>query len=310
MRPSCCLNLSFVALLVAFGGGAGAADDFSAAPTTIRDGQQGVVVLKDGGVLTGQITCAADWYVVARAGGQMQIAAARVMFVGGTLREAYEYRSRHLNQDSAGPHLALAEWCLRYSLVDEAGAELAAARNAEPDNPKLALLTRRTTAAKVRPAQSTPAASPTNSPPATADQTVPAKAVRDLPSGVVELFTRKVQPVLVNNCTASKCHQPGGQQAFQLNRAWLRGEANRRTTMQNLTATLALVDREHSEASPLLTVPRQTHGGMHGPVFGARNEQAFKHLADWVALVAPSKPAAEPPPIATEPLAVSASRGS
>ena len=108
---------------------------------------------------------------------------------------------------------------------------------------------------------------------------------------MLELFTRKVQPVLVNNCTASKCHQPGGRQSFQLDRALLRGEANRRTTMQNLSATLALVDRAHPEVSPLLTVPRQTHGGMTGPVFGPRQEQAFKHLADWVALVAPPRTA-------------------
>ena len=31
------------------------------------------------------------------------------------------------------------------------------------------------------------------------------------------MFTRKVQPVLVNNCTVSKCHEPGGAQSFQLN---------------------------------------------------------------------------------------------
>ena len=287
-------------MLVAFGGRAKADDDFAAAQSTLRDGQSGVLLLQDGGVLTGQITRAADWYIVGRAGGQMQIAAARVLFVGSSLHEAYDYRRQHLSRDSAGSHLALAEWCLRYNLVDEAGTELVAARNSEPDNPKLALLNRRLTAAKERPNPAPSPASPTNSPPAAAGQSDPPRVTPDLPSGVVELFTRKVQPVLVNNCTASKCHQPGGSQAFQLNRGWLRGEANRRNTMQNLSATLALVDREHPETSPLLTVPRQTHGGMNGPVFGARQEQAFKHLADWVALVAPAKPAAEPAPNAAE----------
>ena len=118
---------------------------------------------------------------------------------------------------------------------------------------------------------------------------LPATISRDLPNGALETFTRKVQPVLVNNCTLSKCHEPGGAQAFQLNRAILRGESNRRTTMQNLAATLTLIDREHPEASPLLTVPRRTHGGMSGPVLGVRQDQAFKHLADWVALLAPAK---------------------
>jgi hypothetical protein len=109
----------------------------------------------------------------------------------------------------------------------------------------------------------------------------------ELPAGVVEQFTRKVQPVLVNNCSTSGCHQLGGKQSFQLDRALLRGEANRRSTMHNLEAALALVDRAHPVQSPLLAVPRKTHGGTAGPIFGPRQEQAFKHLVDWVALVVP-----------------------
>ena len=57
--------------------------------------------------------------------------------------------------------------------------------------------------------------------------------------------------------------------------------------MHNLEAALALVDRAHPDQSPLLTVPRKTHGGTAGPIFGPRQEQAFKHLVDWVALVVP-----------------------
>jgi hypothetical protein len=55
--------------------------------------------------------------------------------------------------------------------------------------------------------------------------------------------------------------------------------------MQNLAATLALVDRERPQLSPLLTVPREAHGGAEAPIFGPREEQAFAHLVDWVALV-------------------------
>jgi hypothetical protein len=89
----------------------------------------------------------------------------------------------------------------------------------------------------------------------------------------------------------------GGAQAFQIDRALLRGEANRRTTMHNLEAALALVDRAHPNQSRLLTVPRKSHGGTAGPIFGPRQEQAFKHLVDWVAIVVP------PPPEAPKPVA-------
>ena len=296
MRP----NYAYAATLVAWSllltalGGMSRADDLSAAPTTIRDGESGFVILQDGGVLEGQITHAADWYVVARAGSQMQVAAPRVQYVCRTLHEAYEYRCKRIAQPTGETHLAMADWCLRYKLLDEAENEFKGAREMGANEIKLGLLERRLTAARTRPAQSI-AKSATAAAPVTPVAKAPPKTTTpDLPPGVLEQFTRRVQPILVNGCTAAKCHELGGQESFQLNRALLRGEANRRTTMQNLAATLALIDREHPEASELLTVPRQTHGGMNGPVFGPRQEQAFKHVADWVALVAPPPRSAEP----------------
>jgi hypothetical protein len=106
-----------------------------------------------------------------------------------------------------------------------------------------------------------------------------------LPDGALELFARKVQPILVNSCTTSGCHQSGGRQSFQLDRAVLRGENSRRSTMHNLEATLALIDRHQLDKSPLLTIPHQRHGGMTAPIFGPRLEPAFKNLASWVDLV-------------------------
>jgi hypothetical protein len=110
-------------------------------------------------------------------------------------------------------------------------------------------------------------------------------SIRELPPEAIERFTRKVQPVLVNNCTTTGCHQRGGTQKFQLDRAILQGMSNRRSTMQNLAAALELIDHDQPQLSRLLVVPREAHGGMPGPIFGPRREQAFKHLAEWVALV-------------------------
>ena len=300
-----------ILLLVALTSVAKAEDDLSAAPSTLRDGDTGVVLLQDGGMLTGQITHVANSYVVGRAGGLMQIPAARVKFVGQSQHDAYEYRAKHLNQQTPEQHLALAEWCLRYNLFDDAAVELDVAKSLGAAEPKLGLLNRRLTVAKEQPARTAAATSrvaaqplaPAVVKPATAKTKLPA-TVPDLPDGVLELFTRKVQPVLVNSCTVSKCHESGGHQAFQLNRALLRGEANRRSTMQNLAATLALIDREHPEASKLLTVPRQTHGGLNGPIFGPRQDQAFRHLAEWVALVEPSKASIDTAPNPSEQEAV------
>ena len=290
-----------ILLLAALAGVLQAQDELSAAPSTLREGEAGVVLLRDGGMLTGNVTHVANWYVVARAGGQMQIAATRVKFIGHSQHEVYEYLAKHLSHPTSEPHLALAEWCLRYDLFEEAGGELEVAKKLGADEQKLALLNRRLTAAKAQPARTAAAAARVAAQPAPAPPVKPIvarksqlpSAVPDLPDGVLELFTRKVQPVLVNSCTVSKCHEPGGKQDFQLNRALLRGEANRRSTMQNLAAALALIDHAHPETSPLLTVPRRTHGGLNGPVFGPRQDQAFRHLAEWVALVEPSQRSVE-----------------
>jgi hypothetical protein len=254
--------------------------------------EHSILVLHDGGVLTGKISRAADRYILASGGAEMQIASSRVLFACNSLEEAYQRQRQRLTASSAEAHLALAGWCLRYNLLDDAARELTDARSIEAEHPKLLLLERRLAMAKLRPASPSRAVFKVEpSPKLAVTQESPPQA--DLPAGAVELFTRKVQPVLVNNCTTAGCHRPGGHESFQLDRALLHGLANRRTTTQNLAATLAIVDRAQPELSPLLTIPRRTHGGMQGPVFGPRQEQAFRHLVDWVSLVVPP-PAAKP----------------
>ena len=263
-----------------------------AAHQVALQGTAGVLVLQDGGVLLGTFTLVDERYVLIRDGSEFQIPASRVLVACCSLEEAYDERRSQLQRPSADLHLALAAWCLRHGLLPQAAREMLDARGLEPNHRGLTLLERRLAAAESPRPQRGPLVD-RNLAPASYAETVPSAtvskqptiAVDDLPPGVIERFTRKVQPILVNNCTLSGCHQPGGQQSFQLDRALLHGMANRRSTMQNLAATLALVDREQPHLSQLLTVPRQTHGGMRSAVFAPRHEAAYSHLVDWVALV-------------------------
>jgi hypothetical protein len=249
-------------------------------------------VLQDGGVLAGTYSLAGDRYVLTRNGSELQVSAGRVLVACRSLEEAYDERRKLIQQQSADSHLALAAWCLRHNLLPQAARELLDARGLEPNNRGVALLERRLAAAgSPRPERRRQV--DTEMTPAMHVEMVSGNAegqqltiaIDDLPAGAIERFTRRVQPILVNNCTTSGCHQPGGQQDFHLDRALLRGLANRRSTMQNLAATLALLDREQPHLSRLLTVPRQAHGGMRSAVFGPRQAAAYAHLVDWVALV-------------------------
>jgi hypothetical protein len=191
---------------------------------------------------------------------------------------------------------------VRYELFTQAEQEIANARQIDPRDPGLNLLERRLAVARK------PAATPANRPEPIQQEIDASKAelqelkatASDLPKAAVERFTRKVQPLLVNNCTASGCHQSGGEQRFQLDRAVLHGVGNRRITLRNLTATLELVDRNSPAQSELLAMARRTHGGMDHAAFGLRQKKQLKQLTDWVDLVAGMT--APPAPLETSPL--------
>lgn len=280
--------------------------DESAAPAS-----EGVLVLRSGGVLAGRISRKGERYVVVGSNSELSVPVNNVVMVCQSLTEAYQQKREQLGHPTADEHLELAEWCLRHGLTSEAEIELAAVRKRDPQHPKLPLLERRLavvgrskqvskgqgagsreqgersgeelTNVVTKPAESDAAKPPQ-------EEMQRQHTADDLLDGALERFTRKVQPLLVNNCTTSGCHQIGGEQQFQLDRALLHGQANRRSTQFNLAATLALVDRDTPQLSPLLTIPRQAHGGIEQPLVGPREEQQFEQLVDWVALVTQSAP--------------------
>ena len=256
---------------------------------TSNEGAEGVLVLQSGGVLVGRVSHDGERYVVAGPQSQLSVAATDVAFACRSMDEAYqEKRQRMISPAStAAAHLELAEWCLRYNLTSQAAEEIEAARKLEPNHPKLSLVERRLVVATRPPTTIAHNGSQTKSGMAksSAELDQLRAMARVLPDEAVERFTRKVQPVLVNNCTTSGCHRPNGEQEFQLDRAMLHDMGNRRTTLRNLEATLALVDHATPQLSPLLSVPRSPHGGSKQPLLGVRQEQQFQQLVDWVALV-------------------------
>lgn len=247
----------------------------------------GVLVLHNGGILQGEITTQGDRYVVTRSGSQLEVTTSQVAFRAASLGDAYERQRQQSPHPTAESHLALAEWCLRQSLWPQAANELSAARELDPRHPKLPLLERRleVTSAPVHHRESQIPAAEMSVPNSAAKLRELETIASELPAGSVERFIRKVQPVLVNNCTTAGCHQASSDQNFQLDRAVLHGLTNRRTTLRNLSATLALVDREVPEQSPLLTISNAPHAGRNKSPLGIRQEELHRQLSDWVALV-------------------------
>ena len=246
----------------------------------------GVLLLQSGGVLSGEISTSGDRYLVRGDKSRFDVAASQVLLVCSSLEDAYEQQRRRIARPSVESHLSLAEWCLRYELTKQAALELADARKLDARHPRLSLLERRLAViVEPRSADSVARKTESASEKQMAELRILDAMAAELPSGTLERFTRKVQPMLVNSCTTSGCHQPNGQQEFQLDRAMLHGLSNRRTTLRNLSATLALVDRGAPQQSRLLTLPLETHGGSKSPLFGPRQEEQVQVLAEWVSLV-------------------------
>jgi hypothetical protein len=258
--------------------------------------RESVVVLRSGGVLHGVVTQVDERYIVNRQHSSVDVPAAQVLLVAGSMEEAYQKQRGQLDSKLTGAttdrHLALADWCLRYGMLYGAEQEIAAARAIDARDSRVGLMERRLAVAqkpKKQPATGvTAAVDEDGETPAEQELRELEAKVEELPSGVVERFTRKLQPLLVNSCTASGCHRPGGTQDFQLDRAVLHGLSNRRITLRNLVATLELVNRNSPQQSDLVTVPRRTHGGMKRPVIGPRQENQLVLLVDWVGMVTQS----------------------
>ena len=160
-----------------------------------------------------------------------------------------------LTKPSAAQHLDLADWCIRQELWTPAIQEIDTARRRDADNPRIKMLTQRLamlqTAHKLRnqPEQNGPQIISPNNGVVRASHEQPVEEEKgikaaDYPDGTLEIFTRRIQPLLVNNCTLVGCHREGGDCEFQLSRALLYGESNQRTTRLNFLATLELIDEE------------------------------------------------------------------
>src|SRR4051794_12879500 len=162
--------------------------------------QSGVLVLRNGHVLLGDVTRAGDYYIVSPSqGSELRLKNDEVELFCGSMDEAYEFKARHLSGLSAKPHLELAKWCLRQGLYDKCSDQIAAARRAEPDNQDAKDLETRLKLIVEAPPEPTPAkAAPT----VAAEELE--RALRDLPRGSVEKFGTNVQPILLNRCGLNK----------------------------------------------------------------------------------------------------------
>lgn len=249
--------------------------------------QQGLLLLRNGNVIQGQITRAGDYYLVTFGEhGQAKLAARDVETVCLDLDDAYRYKLAIITGATAAPHLDLAQWCLRHDLLVQADEQLAEAIRKEPKNPRIAALQRRLKLAREVPAPK-PArhvATATTVSPEQLDKTIGA-----LPAGTMEKFAAVAQPILLNRCATGGCHGQAAKSDFRLLRPAAGQSPSTRFTQRNLYAVLQHLDQARPADSPLLKLPQTRHGGA-SPLFDKRSQPQLDELTAWVrhALATPS----------------------
>ena len=248
--------------------------------------QQGVLVLRTGRVLRGEITQVGDRFIIAIGDSdEIAVPAASVDLHCQNLDEAYRRRSERISRvATASAHLALADWCLSNELLPQAAEQLLAAQQLEPKNAEVARFERRLQVAARQgegPAPARPTPTPSGS--VKLEQQVDLdQFARGLPSGTMEQFTSGIQPLLVNRCGASPCHGPNAESTFRLARPAAGRLAARRLTQRNLYAALQYVDKEKPLSSPLIRQATLAHGKSRQAPIDPRETESLRQLANWL----------------------------
>jgi hypothetical protein len=244
--------------------------------------QSGILALRNGQIIEGDIIRAGDYYVVSRGEtSELRLKADEVELFCRSLLEAYEFKAQHVSGFSAKSHLDLAKWCLRHGLHDKCSEQLTAAQRLDPKNSQVAELETRLKLALEAPPP------PTTTRPS---QLVPPdeleKALQNLPKASVEKFGAVVQPILLNRCGANQCHGPNAKSEFRLLRPPPGQIVSRRFTQRNLYATLRFIDRSNPDNSPLVALPQQRHGNSLAAVFDKHTAGQLAELVIWARLTA------------------------
>lgn len=270
---------------------------------TIKSGSTGVLLLEGNRVVQGRITSQGATYAVEQAAGTLVVSKEQVTYVGPDLRTVYLHLEDALpNPASADDHVDLARWCIGYKLVSEARFELEAALETDPSRDdirrnlnKLDSLLKRPPPSSQLPKSETPAERFAKG---TAGYALEVESLGGLSREAGQEFTRRIQPILMHNCTASACHGPLSDNKFKLTLVRQGSVASRSTTEKNLLGLLDYIDREQPKSGTLWKLLKTNHGAQGRSIFlGTRGKDQLKAFQDW--LMSLSDGSEEHEPVAT-----------
>ena len=239
-----------------------------------------VLVLENERVLEGDIVRDGDQYRIRHRVGETTVPANSVLALCADMKEAYTRVHKRSNLEDPDERMRLAFWCRVHGLHAEAISELRAAPRARSGS-------RRSSAA----VEGAPGRASSSSGPGQAPAPRGPEPMADISAEAMSLFTTRIQPILMNTCV--RCHARDNAGTFHLTRVFGNPGITQPACRHNLAVTLAQINRQHPEASPLLLKALSLHGMSDRPPLKDRKTPAYRQLATWVWLQAQSTPAVE-----------------
>ncbi|HEY4308073.1 MAG TPA: hypothetical protein VGN12_01375 [Pirellulales bacterium] len=240
--------------------------------------QEGVVLLRNGQVLSGKVTHAGEEYYIALPSGEIRLQANQVELICRDLQEGYERKRSRIDPSKVADHLDLALWCIWQKLFDNATQEIAESRKINERHPRIPLVERQLKLAQEQPSHND-SKNAGSAGPSAEDLD---RMMRGMPPGTIETFANTIQPLLLNTCASSGCHGPQSESKLHLLRTQLGKTSSRRFTQRNLHAIVEMIDRDDPPASPLLTIPVAPHGTAKAAIFTNRDAAQYRQLVGWV----------------------------
>ena len=253
--------------------------------------KESMLLLQGGGMVRGRINGTPDGYIINQTNGNLFVPLEQVRFQCSDLHEAYSKQLETTVDKTAAGHIALARWCVTYKLLTEARDELRTALALEPGRDETRVLLRRVEDLLNPYKAPPPAPEPARKRFTEADmQSRPSESLGGLSREAALQFSRRIAPILMNNCSTTACHGPSARNEFRLSIIRSPQGSQRHLVENNLTTVLKYVDLDEPLESPLLTIPSRNHGPRGTAIFsGLRGEEQARELREWVQSLARHK---------------------
>ncbi|MEE2825017.1 MAG: hypothetical protein VYE64_00160 [Planctomycetota bacterium] len=266
------------------------------------------LVLTNGQVVVGRISRNSDSVFVQTDGGSRVVfPVERVDFVCKSLKDAYWQKNARIKATDLNGHVQLFHWCMKQGLLNEAQNQIDLLVSMEIKAVQLEYLNRQLSVALTQQAKArlrlmagTPVQ--TDSQATSADEKIELvgfatesstaaeierlnqlkrieAAIDSLPKASVGVFKRKIEPLLIRNCSA--CHTDESIEVMPLARLGLNQVIPKRLSQRNLYHVLKQTDLNEPLSSPLFAAAVAPHAGREEPILEKGSVQ-YTNLGRWL----------------------------